>query len=332
MKSPRPHHAPPPLSSAPVLFGKMPTRGDFVRRGPQGPALDAVDDWAQRGFAHGRPRAATAELHALVMPSADGQEAFVGAATMSRDRVGRAYPLVAGRAVPLVGADPALLPEWPVRWAGLLDAAAELARAAAGGVDLGALDARLVRLPDLDDASGREARGCARAASGAPAAALWHAIWGESSARRAPAALGALAGTLARARHSGRAAEPVRLPLPATGEPTPGQRAAAVSAWLRVVTRLAGPPTWRTLVWKTVGPPVRVLTDAPHPPVALQPPSLVVLPAAPPGNAFLPTLGGAADRDAVLDLADAPPRALDPAHAALFDTSALSLDAFLRRL
>lgn len=85
------------------VFGKMPAHGDFVRRGWDDVTIDALDAWcgdAVRGLRehdHAENSGPGAQIVRLwVPPGALGNAALHIAAAPSRDRVGRAFMLVAG--------------------------------------------------------------------------------------------------------------------------------------------------------------------------------------------------------------------------------------------
>lgn len=91
----------PPQASA-GLFGKLPSRGDFVREGLSRDFTDAWDEWWQRGLmaTQRRPREEwlAAWLEAPVWrfvlpPGLLGGEGILGLWLPSVDKVGRYYPL-----------------------------------------------------------------------------------------------------------------------------------------------------------------------------------------------------------------------------------------------
>lgn len=135
---------------APVLFGKLPDRADFVRKGGGSPALDALDTITQRALWPSLD-APDGPLCRFVYHPPGGPHGLAGALRLSRDRVGRAYPLIAARPFERGGLDPAQAPTWPVRWSPVFDAAAWVVREAVSGrasFDVVAADA--MRLPDVD--------------------------------------------------------------------------------------------------------------------------------------------------------------------------------------
>ncbi len=235
-------------SLGPVLFGKLPARADFVRRGPASPALDAFDALVQRAFRTG-PKPESGPLYRMVF-APPGPHAVVGAVRLSRDGVGRAYPLVAGRTMPREHLDAATSAAWSLRWSPLLDAAGGLVDGAVRGAPLPDLDGRLVGLPALAETSGRSAEVDAhvRAISTMRAHDLWHRTWGGTGTSGAAVVLHRLA-----VAPPGPPAYGLRFPLP---PPSPDFRTRdAVAVWLAVCWHLIPTPhTPLTLFW-TDGPP-----------------------------------------------------------------------------
>lgn len=137
----------PPGALPPALFGKLPDRADFVRHGGS-PALDAFDTVTQRALwpslsGHEGPR------FRFVYNPPGGPHLLAGALQLSRDRVGRVYPLVAGRPVDRRELDPVTAPAWPVCWDDLLDEATTVVRGAVDGhAPFADVLARVVALPD----------------------------------------------------------------------------------------------------------------------------------------------------------------------------------------
>jgi type VI secretion system protein ImpM len=108
------------------FYGKLPARGDFVRAGLPGDAVDALDGWARLSLAESR--------HALgdewrdcwmeapvwrfrLAPGRAGAAALIGLLLLSIDSVGRCFPLIIA-----CGADTILLGQG----SGWLDAAEAL--------------------------------------------------------------------------------------------------------------------------------------------------------------------------------------------------------------
>lgn len=236
-------------ASGPVLFGKLPARADFVRRGAASPALDAFDALTQRALRSGA-RAADGPLYRMVYVPPGGPHALVGALRLSRDRVGRAYPLVAGRTVEWGRLDPVASASWPLRWRPLLDGAAALVDAAVRGGALPDLDARLDALPELALTQGRsrEVDTHVRALSALHAHDLWARLWGASG----PSCAGFVFGRLA-AAPSGLPAYGLRFPLPPSA---PDLRSSdVVAVWLAVCWYLLPTPTAPPTLFWTDGPP-----------------------------------------------------------------------------
>lgn len=80
------------------FFGKLPTHGDFVRRGLPVATASLLDDWIQAGFARADdPAAAIRSLAPVRFASTAIAGGTLGLGTMvaSRDSVGRDYVLVA---------------------------------------------------------------------------------------------------------------------------------------------------------------------------------------------------------------------------------------------
>ncbi len=132
----------------PVLFGKLPDRADFVRKGGSSPALDALDTVTQRALWPALP-VADGPLYRFVYNPPAGPHALVGALKLSHDRIGRQYPLIAGRPVERAALDPAAAPSWPLRWAAVHDAAADVVGpAVAGLVPFDASATAAMRMPE----------------------------------------------------------------------------------------------------------------------------------------------------------------------------------------
>lgn len=107
-----------PLKASAGLFGKLPSRGDFVREGLSRGFTDAWDEWWQRGLAATQERPEEEWLAAwleapvwrfVLPPGLLGSEGVLGLWLPSVDKVGRYYPLtIAAEAqgdwAPLVGA------------------------------------------------------------------------------------------------------------------------------------------------------------------------------------------------------------------------------------
>jgi type VI secretion system ImpM family protein len=143
-----------PGAPPPVLFGKLPDRADFVRHGGS-PALDALDTVAQRAIWPSLP-AREGPLYRFVYNPPGGPHALAGALQLSRDRVGREYPLIVGRPVDRSVLDPAAAPSWPLRWGPAFDGAAEVVRrAVAEQAPIAAVTEWVRGLPDAPWEAGR---------------------------------------------------------------------------------------------------------------------------------------------------------------------------------
>jgi type VI secretion system protein ImpM len=90
-------------------FGKLPGSGDFVSRRIPRALQDALDTWLSRGVAElraARPDdwrvhfAAAAAWNCAIPACVGGGATLIGVLVPSRDRVGRAFPLCAGIALP----------------------------------------------------------------------------------------------------------------------------------------------------------------------------------------------------------------------------------------
>lgn len=274
----------------PVLFGKLPGRADFVRKGSSSPALDALDTVTQRAL---WPALTVAEgpLYRFVYNPPAGPHALVGAMKLSHDRVGRQYPLIAGRPFERATLDPGAAPSWPLRWAAVHDAAAAVVGPAVSGqVPFDAVAAAAMHIPEV----------------------VWVPDRSAEVDRHVQAVAALRAGDLFRQFHGGDArvlqmlvylvhllrkgAVPsfcISLPLPA---PLPGfGRADGVAFWLAVGAHvMRARPPWPSLFW----------TDG----VGERPGRLYVFYGGLSSHAFRFVLSGAPDPDTILAL-DAPPAA-----------------------
>lgn len=89
-------------------WGKLPTRGDFVGRGLPKRGQQAWDGWLQRGLAAAAQQLGAAALrecllsmslwHFVVLPRGGRNLLWCGVLAPSRDRVGRAFPLLLAEA------------------------------------------------------------------------------------------------------------------------------------------------------------------------------------------------------------------------------------------
>ena len=140
------------LDSALVgFYGKLPIRGDFIRRGL---SHDFIEPWhhaitraladAQYPLAALWQQAGAVELGFVLGPGCAGPTSWCGVVLPSHDSVGRAFPLLC--AFPLAHLAAA---GWMLEAGGLLEVAARILRGAAeGGVTPEALDQRLADLRD----------------------------------------------------------------------------------------------------------------------------------------------------------------------------------------
>ena len=133
------------------FYGKLPSRGDFVRRGL---THDFIEPWhhamalaladAQTPLAAQWHQARGVALSFVLGPGCAGSAAWCGVVLPSHDSVGRAFPLLC--AFPLAQLAAA---GWMLEAGGLLEVAARILRGAAeGGVTPEALDQRLADLRD----------------------------------------------------------------------------------------------------------------------------------------------------------------------------------------
>lgn len=234
--------------SPPILFGKLPVRADFIRRGGPSPALDALDALTQRALRSGA-HARTGPLYRMVYAPPGASDVLVGAVQLSRDHVGRTYPLVTGRSLGRAGLDMRAAAAWPLRWDALLTAAAELLTAAIQEEAwMPAVEARLAALPPLLAPAGRAAEVDAhvRALGALPVQALWTQLWGS------PARVGLVLRRLAEARRR-PPGYGLRFPLPPSAA-TFGRRD-AVAFWLAMSWSLLRAPSGAPSLFWTDGEP-----------------------------------------------------------------------------
>ncbi|MEO0558136.1 MAG: type VI secretion system-associated protein TagF [Bacteroidota bacterium] len=252
--------------SAPVLFGKLPARADFVLRGGASPALDALDTLAQNALRAGLTTK-TGPLYRMVFVPPSGPQALAGAIQLSRDRVGRAYPLFAGQPISRPRLDPDAAASWPLRWRPVLGAAARLIEVAVQDAPLSDVDARLTALPSLAPLIGRspEIDYHITTLSVLPISELVNRIWGEDD----PMRLGLV---VQRLRDAAHATIPygVRFPLPPS-ESDFGT-SDAVAFWLAVCWHLLPtPPTPPSLFWTEGAPGALVVFVSGLSPAAFRP-------------------------------------------------------------
>ncbi len=302
----------PPGALPPVLFGKLPDRGDFVRHGGS-PALDALDTVTQRALwpslsSHEGPR------FRFVYNPPGGPHLLAGALQLSRDRVGRVYPLIAGRAVDRRELDPAAAPAWPLWWGGVFDEATTIVRGAVDGhAPFADVLARVVALPDAPcPADAPPAARHATAAAAIPARDLFQRLPGGPE--QALRVLHQLALTFRRTPRPGYG---LSLPLP---QPSAGvARSDGVAFWLAAGARLmTARPPWPTLFWTEDATGV--------------PGTLVVFYGGLSSAALRPLLVGSPDPNTVLALDAGRPAAVPAAVARLLADPSASVADVLARL
>ena len=225
-------------------FGKLPTRGDFVRFNAGGRAMREFDAWVQRGImeAHRRlgsgladgSEEAGAVCFFIEVPNAP--HALVGALRPSRDRTGRRYPFLVAVEIEKRQLDGRRIPSWPERYDTFYRSAAALVDDAVDGRltadDLGealrTLRTVYDRTPFLVDYEFRLRQAATRD--------LWARTWGDAEDGRKYVVVKNLTEAFARTNH-GRAAKlpaAFRLPLPQT------PHGLDVSFWLETCWRLLG--------------------------------------------------------------------------------------------
>lgn len=253
--------------SAPVLFGKLPARADFVRRGGASPALDALDGLAQDALRAGL-QVKTGPLYRMVFVPPSGPQALAGAIQLSRDRVGRAYPLFTGRPISRPRLDPDAAASWPLRWRPVLGAAARLVDAAVvQDASIQEVDAQLAALPPLAPLLGRspEIDYHVTSLSGLSVNEFVSRTWDDAS----PMRLGLVVQRLLDAAHA-TIPYGVRFPLP---PPEPGfDHSDAVAFWLAMCWHLLPtPPTPPSLFWTDGAPGALVVFISSLSPASFRP-------------------------------------------------------------
>jgi len=148
-----------PIAAAVGFYGKLPCRGDFLRRRVPQEFLDLWDEWLQSSLAHSRHALQEAWLDAyLTSPvwrfalaeGVCGTGAYAGVMVPSVDRVGRYFPLTIV-AQWHTGESPLDAACGAHRW---FDAAEALAMEAPDTTDLDAFDERVAQLAERIDISG----------------------------------------------------------------------------------------------------------------------------------------------------------------------------------
>ena len=289
--------------SAAVLFGKLPARADFVRRGEPTPILDTVDGLTQRALRAGTDDQPGPRYRVILAPPS-GPHVLAGAMQLSQDSVGRRYPLVVGRAVGREHLDPATAASWPLRWrsltgasAGVIDAALTRAR------PLDEIESALALLPELASPVGRSAEidRHVGALAALPAHALWTRIWGRADPARA-------GHVFCRLASSPRGPLPYGLAFPLPPPAPDFGRSDAVAVWLAACWYLVrAPTTLPTLLWRDGRPGV-----------------LYVFSSALAASTFRALLTGVPDTDRIAHVADGSDKAVS--------RSASSLPSAFRKL
>ncbi|MGE3634924.1 MAG: type VI secretion system-associated protein TagF, partial [Sandaracinaceae bacterium] len=129
------------------LFGKIPSKGDFVRHNVADDAARSFEQWVQesndslRGAGGQMPEQ---PIRAIFTPPGSGKT-VVALLVPSQDKVGRKFPVVFF-ALAEASETPTSFSRLPVRFARFLDAAAELGRSASH-MELDPLKAALAALP-----------------------------------------------------------------------------------------------------------------------------------------------------------------------------------------
>ena len=122
-------------------FGKIPQHGDFVRHQAGGAALRAMDAWLQEGLRFAAARLGSAfddafdalATCAFYFAPRRAERVLAGVLQPSRDRVGRAFPLLLALDLDAALLDARHLAQMPLRFDGFLSEAATLATEAAAG-------------------------------------------------------------------------------------------------------------------------------------------------------------------------------------------------------
>lgn len=310
-------------------FGKLPTRGDFVRANAEGRAMRELDAWMQRGVAEakrhlGNDLAAAFEASGpmcffLEVPNAP--HALAGALRPSRDRSGRRYPFLVAVEIEKRQLDGRRIPSWPHRYEAFYRAAAALVNDAVEGhvaaeqvgEALQTLRLAYDRTPFPVDYEFRLRQAEARD--------LWARTWGDAEDGRKYVLLKNLTEAFAQSgsRRTSRLPSLLRIPL---SRPAHGLD---VSFWLETCWQLLGtPPDHSAFFW---------------PPADEGNAELLVAASPPPPGLFLHLLAGdhASDAAPRLDDADGQPAALAalalPArHGTLLEEDELSLHTFVQRM
>jgi type VI secretion system ImpM family protein len=310
-------------------FGKLSTRGDFVRANAEGRAMRDLDAWMQRGVAEAK-RHLGADLAAVFEASGpmcffievpNAPHALAGALRPSRDRSGRRYPFLVAVEIEKRQLDGRRIPSWPHRYKAFYRAAAALVSDAVDGrVAVEELDEALRTLRAAYDRTPFpvDYEFCLRQAE---ARDLWTRTWGDAEDGRKYVVLKNLTEVFAQkgGRHSSRLPPLLRIPLPS---PAHGLD---VSFWLETCWQLLGtPPAAPAFFWSLSDDGRGELLVASSPP----PPSLFLHLLATDGvNTAAPRLDDADGQPAALAAL-----ALPAHHGTLLEEDTLSLHAFIERM
>ena len=315
------------LQSAVVAFGKIPAQGDFVRLGARSPCIDHLDTWLQEGLSElkrqqGAQRdegAGDPQPFHLIYSTPYAPDVLVGALVMSRDRVGRRYPLLVARAVSRGLLDVRHVPLWPIAWKRLLADTAALAAQAVVELDAARLAERLELLPALPDPAGAHfQRAHVDALRGSTTADFWEALWGDAEAAEKYAVFSRLLDSLRPGRRTRVPGFGLSVPTTTNGSPL-----AAESIWLDAV--------WQMLQRPAELPVVAWLANE-------RGRRLVIFPAGAPRGSAAAVLGGEVNPRLLLEL-DAPLArptdaivGLPQRYGALLESPDLPLASFLKSL
>lgn len=228
----------------PGCFGKLPLFADFVRHGPSGPELEALDQWIQEGIAGAR-QTLGASWDPVFESAPPGRFLYYhrgtgrvlgGVYVPSRDKAGRRFPFLIHAALEVrpLKAEPSL---WPLLWGEFMNRAERLAAAHAGSADLRSYLGRMEEAAVEADPAGARRR-FQEFLAGETNRSFWTALLGAPPEASAPARYGLLQNL---ADTAGAGAIPryaLRFPL-AAGE-------AGLSFWLEACVRMErrlGPPS-----------------------------------------------------------------------------------------
>lgn len=314
-------------SPAAACFGKLPTHGDFVRHNvgvSDGRALQAFDDWVQRGLIHARrvdPQFDSAFDKAsglcFVMDLRAGDSVLAGVLQPSRDSTGRRYPFLVTVLIPRREVDGRRLPSWPFRYQSFFaEAAASAADAVSDRLASKRLPERLAELCNLFDRTPFVVDYEYRLRQ-APVWPLWERAWGTSEDGRKYVLVKNLTEVFATAR--GRPWRlPLRFPFPS------GAAAMDASFWLETCWHLLGnPPAEPGFFWPERDPEGALHVALAHPPPALFA-HLISSAARDDGCFYLDDPGGEPTALSAL--------ALPPEHTTLLENETLSCRAFIDQL